>query len=243
MKEEYNVSLADEGVDIIVNLIGEELAEKMMTIAASSFNRLNPYHNSVHELQHVYWSYACVINEPGISADGLTPDMLATLAVASLFHDHNHSGGRRKDDENIKEALSIIPVVVNGVGGISGGFGLDWPAFNQATIERLIRVTQFNGLTEGFEVKEPTNVLESAMRDADLMSIYSEEGRDLLMGLQYEMGHPFENMKTSEVNDTLEKNANFLRNAPMYTHYGNKIKEYYLEDALKAYAEQVKASL
>jgi hypothetical protein len=78
------------------------------------------------------------------------------------------------------------------------------------------------------------------MRDADLMSIYSEEGRQLLLGLSTEFGRPISGMTTHERQDFIEANAAFLRDAQMYTWYGRRIKDLHLESCLREFAKLVK---
>jgi len=231
--EEFRPSV--EALNILLETFGDT-TRTVLRLASSGFHRLNPYHNIKHELQHVYWSHACLMNEPYISADGLTQADQYHLAIASIFHDHNHSGGKKSDAENIQIALQILPVVANELAFLDGSILL-----NQDVVTRLIQVTQYNK-RDGFE-KEPTTCLEQCMRDADLMSIYTEEGRDLLIGLYSELGMDLQEMKTSELNAALDANAEFLRNAKMYTFYGIKMKEYYLDDCLKFFADQVRASL
>jgi len=221
---------SEEALDILEYLLGE-VCTPLVMIARSGYHILNPYHNYDHELQHVYWSYACAVNEPEAE---LCDTELTCLGLASLFHDHNHSGGKSDDASNIERAVKILPRVRK-------SFEYGMTEDQVAIVERLIRCTQFNG-SSGFE-REPTDFLEMCMRDADLMAIYSEEGRQLLLGLFDEFGTPLREMKTSQLQETLDKNAKFLREAPMYTEFGKRMKEYHLESALRDFAHFVKASL
>jgi transcription termination factor NusB len=236
MSNDSNYTTISEcGMGVLEELLGESYI-RIFQLARSGYHDANPYHNLEHELQHVYWSHACAVNDPGmVSVERLLVEQLPNLAVASLFHDHNHSGGKLSDKENIAQAVKIVPMV------IEMNDNLISPSLSGRTIARLIECTQYNG-KDGFE-REPMDLAEKCMRDADLMSIYSDEGRDLLIGLYTELGMPLDQMKTSELQVALEKNAEFLRNATMYTNYGQKMKEYHLENALKYFAQQVRGTL
>lgn len=202
-----------------------------MNLASSGTHVHNPYHNLTHELQHVYWSNACAVNS-GISE----PSELRNLAVASMFHDHGHSGGRQPDYLNIQYATKFIPAVCDHLlYNSTFVFANEIVAKNVIT---LIECTQFD--YPDFHRKPETRA-EMCMRDADLMAIYTEEGRTLLLGLSQEViGKAWHQMRTSERNEALEKNADFLRSSVMYTEYGERMKDFYLEGSLKAFADLVK---
>lgn len=217
-------------VSILNDLFDKNAVSRLMILACSGHHVHNPYHNLDHELQHLYFANACAVNSCIIDERELRH-----LAVASLFHDHNHSGGKQSDAENISNALFFVEQVCRSINRLNKAEQL----LDAQRILPLIEVTQFNGRA-GFN-REPQNPLEKAMRDADLMSIYTEEGRTILLGLASEFGAPWSSLKTSEKQDSLDRNAEFLRTADMYTKYGQRMKTLYLENSLKDFAALVKS--
>jgi hypothetical protein len=197
----------------------------MLMVRSGSHNH-NPYHNTLHELQHVYWSYSCFMNSRNSASYHKLASVLSaknqndryaccTLVMASLFHDHNHSGGKHSDMVNIERAIKFARTYLD-------------DAYPE--VDRLIRVTEF---LNGTFPHPPTDLLEECMRDADLMSIYSREGRRLLWGLLEEIsGKRLENMTDNELSNALKRNRDFLKNAEMYTEFGRVMKNEHLDAAL-----------
>lgn len=179
------------------------------------FHTENPYHNVTHELQVIHYAHAAhMLQNP----DWDLPS-IRELILAAAFHDHNHSGGSTDDATNIKNAIAFTD-------------SLPDPMFEsiigkRRLVQDIIRCTQFNG-KEDF-AREPRTLAEKAIRDADLCSIYSEEGRFLLRGLAKEMGVPLTN--SSEIEAFVNNNREFLKGATMYTEFGQQIREYQLERA------------
>lgn len=206
---------------------GFKMVERLLIAAHSGYHTLNPYHNVEHELMHLHCSHAVAVNSAFESEEGMNRvNDLQNLAVASLFHDHNHSGGARPDSENIEEALKVV----NSLWHEHHYFDLD-------EVIDLIKVTEYTG---GKFPLEPEDFYQRCMRDADLMSIYTAPGRELLLGLVLEVEKKdFLDMKESEVQEVLEKNAEFLRGAEMFTHYGKQVKQLHLEKCLKRFATVV----
>jgi hypothetical protein len=190
--------------------------DEVMHLAQSGSHNLNPYHNLVHELQHVFWSNACAANSNGPGEDECAH---RDLALASLFHDHNHSGGARLDSVNILRAVEFVKVHFPTV------------TLKACDVIGLIEVTEF---LDGKWTHEPKTFEEKCMRDADLMSIYTREGRRLLVGLMEELGTPItHHMKKDEITDLLFRHAEFLWKAEMFTSFGKQIKADHLERSLK----------
>ncbi len=202
----------------------------LMDLALSGTHYSNPYHNVVHELQAVYYSNAAFRH----TADYNKSDA-RLLTIAALFHDHNHSGGKYKDDVNIQMAVGSVNCLLPNSGhGYLRDSELD-------TICDIIRCTMF---IDGAFPNEPETILEQCMRDADLCAIYTDEGRELLRNLTYELhvSNPeftalYQMETRKEIDSYLKRNADFLRLAPMYTDYGTHLKDCQLESSLSAYEE------
>lgn len=204
---ELGLSLLNQYCNLVVPLVqtGTHLA--------------NPYHNQTHILQVVYWAAACYFNESS-GRDSLLPECelreaeearqfdIETLLIAAAFHDHNHSGGKLTDDLNIKRALKFVETNLLYHGKTDAIFS-------------LISCTEF---VNGKFTREPYDLLSRCLRDADLMAIYSHEGRELLLGLHSEM-----NLQDLNRHMFAKRNYEFLSKAPMYTELGNFYKDNYLK--------------
>lgn len=216
-----------EAQELLNTYLGEKPAEKAIQHAKSGIHVFNPYHNLTHELQVVFWTHACIVNEPHFEPS--RADMRDAL-LAALFHDHNHSGGRSSDEVNVQMAMQFV----------ANHYSLDRDP-QRCAAAKIIEATRFDGLDTGF-YRDPTNLSERAIRDADLMSIYTHEGRQLLLGLVQEVS----GKSWSLINDhgglahSLEANAKFLRGAKMYTSYGKTMKDRYLESAIREFNQLVR---
>lgn len=216
-----NLVPSKEGYAVLESLF--EYPERIVALMKSGSHVWNPYHNVTHELQHVYWSNACMINS--YEANGF----LQNLALGSAFHDHNHSGGRLADVENIQRVEEFFAL-----------FGTHFSDFDEHTSYptaytlKLIRCTEF---TDGAFPVKPTDNLQRCMRDADLMTIYSEEGRELLLGLMREMKVKLVNRR--DVDAAWEKSADFLHHAEMFTPFGQALKADHLDRALAQFKEDL----
>lgn len=216
--EQMSVEPSYEGLALLEHYFPAD-SERLVLLARSGSHLLNPYHNLHHELGCVYWAHACAVNSGKLVTSAT--DMNALL-VAALFHDHNHSGGRRPDRTNVEHAMSFVR---NRLYGIVSETTRD-------EVEAIIRCTEF---TNGIFPVYPRTGAQGCMRDADLMTIYSFEGRELLIGLGQEMGYTF----TNDHDKFIENNRTFLTGAHMHTDFGKYMQATFLEDCLLMLADQV----
>jgi hypothetical protein len=211
------VTPSEQAIAILDHIHSQGRREWLMLRANSGSHVLNAYHNTLHELQNVYYSHSCFVNEVRNSS----PDVgLSELSQASLFHDHNHSGGLLSDDRrNVERAVVFAGQVI----------GLQKPAI------RVIECTQF---VNGEFPIEPTNLAERCIRDADLMTIYSQEGFRLMIGLFEEMsGQDFKDFSLDQVRIALSKTENFLFAQTMYTDHGNRMRDEHLLSQLRKFSD------
>lgn len=209
---------SEQALIILESTVRNISLERLMLLAHSGSHNLNPYHNTLHELQNVYYSFSCFQNDSTLGDKG---PQVADLVQAALFHDHNHSGGVVTDDKNIERAVDFVQRELI----------FKDPASN------IIRCTQF--LKGEFPV-EPTNLAERCIRDADLMTIYSQEGFRLMLGLFEEMSKkPLNKFSESEVRDALKNTWNFLTAQKMYTDHGNRMRDEHLASQVKKFCEFV----
>lgn len=215
-----------EGRRIIRELTSN--GEAMLMLARTGTHVLNPYHNLDHELGVVYWSYSCAINSGAYDYGyALDENEMQALLSAALFHDHNHSGGLVTDDINVKRASEFI--VSSSAYPLFECFG------RYASLRANIEVTEF---VNGKFTHEPKTFAQRCIRDADLMSIYTDEGRHLLLGLFQEL--KIDMMDQLKRSEALAKNAEFLWKSEMFTPFGKAMKAQHLERSIGAFESLVK---
>jgi hypothetical protein len=194
----------------------------------------NPYHNLTHELLVVYHSLTAYWYAHGgyDRYDNERHQEASELAIAALFHDHNHSGGSLTDDLNIDLALAFVrtfpdmqpvePETLNS---------------RYERVSTLIRSTMF---LDGKFPNDPESFSAQCLRDADLCSIYTTQGQLLLMELPREMGGPAA-YKVHKAGRQVffAKNKEFLKSAQMYTAYGKLMQDFHLDRACQDFEDLV----
>lgn len=212
------VTPSEQALTILERVVQTINTERLMLLANSGTHNLNPYHNTLHELQNTYYSFSCFVNESGGKDSGPT---VSDLVLGSLFHDHNHSGGILRDNQNVERAMEFVGRELN----------LKEPVL------RIIAVTEFSD--NKFPI-EPTNLAERCIRDADLMTIYSQEGFRLMLGLFEEMsGKPLRKFTEAEVNSALKRTAEFLTAQQMFTDHGKRMRDEHLFGQLRKFYDYV----
>jgi hypothetical protein len=202
---------SEQALKILESTVPNISLDRLMLLANSGTHTLNPYHNVIHELQNVYYSFSCFVNTSALIDSG---PLIADLVQASLFHDHNHSGGILSDDRNVERAIEFTERELR----------LKEPVLN------IIRCTQF---VDGKFHIDPTNLAERCIRDADLMTIYSQEGFRLMIGLFEEMSKKtLSKFTEEEVRKSLSATGNFLFAQTMYTDHGNRMRDEHLDGQL-----------
>lgn len=187
---------------------------------------LNPYHNVEHELAVVYW---CSVLAEGLSAfedvHPLSEIAKRVLITAAAFHDHNHSGGLKDDHFNISAARDFV-----------SKSELTRPVFRydgEAGSERILSTIEVTKFVAGGFPYVPGNSMQRILRDADLMMIYTHEGRQILAGLPEEMGLPPMDSK-ERVDEWIEGTRKFQTAATLFTKQAQMIRERYLDKSLEA---------
>jgi hypothetical protein len=188
-----------------------------------------PYHNAPHAKQ--------VLSDAFFYMDGLKPgapfllhDDAPVLALACMFHDVGHSGGRLTDKENIEVALEYLASALEMSN--DSYFESLYPE-----IEKVIRVTEYD-VEKGF-VREPDSDMERAIRDADLSSVFHawahpkqrSFGSIQAWGLFVELRDCGRLPPSTDYIVFLEQNARFLKDATFYTETGKLFQRNLLEIA------------
>ncbi len=235
-------SPSGEGRKIILDDRYFDDGEGLLQLAHTGRHMLNPYHNLTHELQVVWWSFVCYTNAYSSAVSDDPDDELQHLLMAALFHDHNHSGGRFSDDTNVRLSQLFVSGPAFHTASPAGAesvFESPYATEQEKRVNAIIAVTEFK---YGKFTHEPKTLAQRCIRDADLMAIYTEEGRNLLAKLWYEMdqNYLFGNKKKDPTYDQKlefwEKTCPFLTHARMYTEFGTHLQSMYLRDSLLAFA-------
>lgn len=212
----------------------------LLRLAECGLHAHNPYHNLTHELSVVYYAYTAYVNEPHANETQIRgASDVYDLLIAALFHDHNHSGGKELDPENIQRAIAFV----NGPEFNKNApytTGLGWDNGRKIRITDIIRVTMFR---DGEFPMSPATLAQSCIRDADLMSIYTHEGRALLVGLFRELGKDIINCSEAQQKVMLENNYEFLNKAKMFTQYGKLMQKYHLDQACEDFQRELQDGL
>src|ERR1700682_2888702 len=95
-------------VDEALNMIQSLSLSKYIEYAKDGLHIFAPYHNLTHELLVVYHSVSAYRHYHCSDLHETKRVELQLLALAALFHDHNHSAGTTKDDANIERALKRV---------------------------------------------------------------------------------------------------------------------------------------
>lgn len=138
-------------------------------------SREAPYHNEYH-LQCV-----TTLCAEGAAFEELCAGETRSLLLGALFHDYNHSAGRKKDEHNITEAIEALTIAIAGC---------------QTQLQHPLTLTEVTGAISGVEAtefpytKEVTTSVERIIRDADRMQAYETDTVKLIdqyLGLKQEL--------------------------------------------------------
>ena len=157
-----------------------------------------PYHNNFH-LENVC-KYALLNAEGRVSFEEQR-----LLAVAALFHDYNHTGSSKNDNENIEIAVREFNIFIKNF--------LFIPESDINTIIQIIKGTRYPYLTDGSELPE----IGKMLRDADLLQgLFCENYiNGVVRAIATESGIPIENMLKGQID--------FLTNSTYLTTYATSM--------------------
>lgn len=198
----------------------------------------NPYHNLEHELTVAYHASAAftLIGEQSIYSNEWN-----MLIAAAVLHDHNHSGGVLQDKQNIMRVRDALDTRT--LQALLESLNIDpftGAACSQAKVRKLIETTEYDAVNKHFPVV-PQSLAAQCLRDADLCSIYTEEGRELLLGLGAEIYKQpsFNHLDETQCTQFYKGNVIFLHTAKMFTDYGQTLKSEQLSRALSHLKQRV----
>ena len=175
------------------------LAKAFKYIVLNNKSNLAPYHNINHLLTVTNYTYKGILSTDLIESDS------KELLLTAIFHDFNHSAGKKKDDENIKVAKAEIRKFIE----LEKIEGIDLEE-----VDSLLDATQFPYVLE----KKDLNIKQAIIRDADLMQIFEYNWiQQNIFGLATEL-----NLGIFEF---LKSQKKFLENCEFNTDYGRELKE------------------
>lgn len=166
-----------------------------------NYNKSNnaPYHNMYHLLCVMKNCFAIAKSE------GYTNKEIRPLLIAALFHDFNHSMGKKKDSENVKEAIKEF---------------LKYSEESKEDNEKIVAIIE---ATEFPYVIDKLNQEQKIIRDADLMQIFADNYfQQNILGLAEEFSSPLSKF--------LEGQTKFMDEVKFNTEYGKRISNKYLDD-------------
>lgn len=195
LNESKTTSKKLEAIEIIDKY--DYLKKAFKYILLNSKSNHNPYHDLNHLMTVLKYTHQ------GMQAEGITNEKeVRELLIVALFHDANHSGGKKTDDLNIKEAKKIIKKFVE-----SQDINV-----SIESMEEILDATQYP------YVIDELNIRQSIIRDADLMQVYEYNWvHQNIAGLSSELNMEFI--------DFLKPQRKFLDAAEFNTKWGKDLKK------------------
>ena len=187
-----------EAFDVIMKY--KSLQDGLRFVMTRNKSNLAPYHNLNHMLTVVKHCYRAMDY-----MDMLDDKYCETLLVAALFHDYNHSMGRRDDAYNVAQAKKGLEFFVKNV---------TWKDFDLDFLNSILDATQFPYIIKGDDL----NPYQAIIRDADLMQIAEPDWiSHVILGLVEEMHYPLKDLMVGE--------RNFLQNMEFHSAYGKMMQK------------------
>lgn len=189
----------------IIDILSEypSLKEGFNFIVKNNKSNLAPYHNLNHMLAVVKHCHDAM--EYMNMLDDIN-DYVEVFLLSALFHDYNHSMGRRDDSFNVSEAKKGLEEFIN----------KEAPSliYYLKFMNNVIDATQYPYIIE----EKDLNVYQEIIRDADLMQILEPDWiTHVILGLCEEMHYPLKDLMVGE--------RNFLRNMKFHSPYGKMMQE------------------
>jgi len=194
-----------EGIEII--RYNPLLQKALKFIMEKSTSNYLPYHNLNHLLTVLKYSDLIAHGEE-VYYDQSTP-----LHLAALFHDVNHSGGKLKDSENIKNAEKAFEEFAKIYLNLGGGHTKEeFDIYAQVT--HLIRVTEYPYV----KAHSALTPMEKIIRDADMMQAFEYNWiSQTTLGLAAESG--------MTIKEFIPKQRHFLEDIQFLTDTGKRLKK------------------
>lgn len=182
------------------------IGDALEFIINTSDSNFNPYHNLNHNLTVMYFSYQLGISE------NLSKQEMTELLLAAIFHDYNHSGGKEKDDYNIKEAKK-------GVVNFISKYDVK---IDKNRIYRIIDATEFP-----YKIKDENLTLQQEIiRDADMLQLIEDNRiQTNIIGLQTELKRSY--------SEHLKLQKEFMENLKLRLKASKKLQDKFFPDIIE----------
>lgn len=196
-----------EAIEIIDKF--EYLQKAFKYIILNNKSNDNPYHNLNHLLTVLKYCYI------GSKKELITDEKeLRELLLAAIFHDVNHSGGKKTDDINVSNSKKAIKEFVE-----SQKIDVSIDAINE-----ILDATQYPYVLDGSKL----NKRQSIIRDADLMQVFEYNWiHQNIYGLSSELNMDFL--------DFVKPQRKFLDSVEFNTKWGKKMKKELWKRAISQY--------
>ncbi len=177
------------GLDPLEIIKKYKLDDYLKTVLTESKSNNAPYHNINHVLCMVKNTY--IIGQ----VEGLGKNEIRTLVISALFHDFNHSEGKKSDDENIKTAIKAVKKYI-----------LEKDKDIEDDIINIIKATEYPYVIEDKDL----DMSQKVIRDSDMLQTLEDNFvHQILFGLSKELGIEFKKF--------LDIQLNFIDNLKLYT--------------------------
>lgn len=189
----------------IIDILSEYPSLKLgiKFIIENNNSNLAPYHNLSHMLTVVKHCYSALEYMNMLDDED---DYVEVFLLSALFHDFNHSMGKRDDAFNISEAKKGLELFLR----THAGELMYYLKFMNAVID----ATQYPYILNEKEL----NWYQLIIRDADLMQITEPDWiTHVILGLSAEMHYPLNELMIGE--------RKFLRGIKLHTPYGKMMQE------------------
>ena len=187
-----------EAFDVILKY--KSLQDGLRFVMTRNKSNLAPYHSLNHMLTVLKHCYRAMDY-----MDMLDDNHCETLLVAALFHDYDHSMGRRDDAYNVVQAKKGLEFFVK---------NSTWKDFDLDLLNSILDATQFPYIIKGDDL----NPYQAIIRDADLMQIVEPDWvSHVILGLVEEMHYPLKELMVGE--------RNFLKNMEFHSEYGKMMQK------------------
>lgn len=206
MKTLAGAAILNESKDSRKNLEAIEIVDKydylqkaFKYIILNSNSNDKPYHNLNHLLTVLKYCYLGALEET-ISSE----KELRELLVSAIFHDVNHSGGKKTDDVNIKNSKKAIKEFVESQ-------DID---VNVESMNKILDATQYPYAIDSKDLDKR----QAIIRDADLMQVFEYNWiHQNIAGLSSELNMNFL--------DFVKPQRKFLDSTEFNTKWGKKMKK------------------
>lgn len=187
-----------EAFDIILKY--KSLQDGLRFVMNHNKSNLAPYHNLSHMLTVVKHCYRAMDY-----MDMLDDKNCELLLVAALFHDFNHSMGRRDDAYNVAQAKIGLENFVKYNTIVE---------FDLWFLNNILDATQYPYIIKSQDL----NSYQAIIRDADLMQISEPDWiSHVILGLSEEMHYLLKELMVGE--------RDFLKAMEFHTPYGKMIQK------------------